>query len=601
MKERLRIAASVRSYSTYSTFWLTACYDVQATDVQLTIRSSTDCVIAWHNARSGVQIIDPSAIHRYLFFHITEYKPSQEAQREATDVSKLIVGLHETCHSELCSCSRPILLSPFLFIVSSLRMGSFFQETTLTFYYSWYVLFFNNKRIKHVVENISQKRFLPRALQLILSISIMSWYVIFNLLLIPFNLFLSLSIDITFFVIVPTFHSAVYLLTLLLRVERSTHDIRTAYWGWRDNEPSNSLPLDLFRFRGQVLFISDRCLIFKPDVEGNYTQYKEVLRLLRNIRALDNSFMVTGSSIVMIYNKSPYAKAKKDSSTIHLSIPYRSDIRERSFLNYSVKICGETAVHNGLINTDTYKKMVPAIRDCYKVLENGYHFSIMNLVKSVLVTLVPAVLVSTSYRMTKWDFLKWIGDSEIEIFFGVLGSISLFRAIRQDAPIWYKKLPDVPERIEQVARIVTDKPNDASNSSTAWCRAKSFRTIDCKIKNGMEAFMLAHDLVYEKHGHLKIVGLDHFLTLVDEGKRVEKETNTDDSKREVIFVTHGYRESQQDVDNAVQEFNEQFDGIIPEDVWIGKRITKKAHAAYVEEEKMQWKNMPTSTLDCWAV
>ena len=90
--------------------------------------------------------------------------------------------------------------------------------------------------------------------------------------------------------------------------------------------------------------------------------------------------------------------------------------------------------------------------------------------KSLLIPLVPAILILISFMVTKWSFLKWVGDNEIEIFFEVVGSISLFRVLSQDAPIRYDRLSHVPERAEKVAIVVTDRPNDASCRPLESCQ-----------------------------------------------------------------------------------------------------------------------------------
>ena len=356
--------------------------------------------------------------------------------------------------------------------------------------------------------------------------------------------------------------------------EYPVYGVMDAYMSWQDLEPRNKIPLDLFRFKGKLLFLSDRFLIFEADADESY--YEE-LRLLKIVTSIDRSVHISGiDSIVCIYNTSPFATADENTSTIHLQIPYRGDIRFRSWLKYSVTICNENNVHNGLVNADTFGKMALAIRDSYNVWENRRHFSILNLVKSILIPLLPAILITASFRVTKWSFLEWIGDNEIEIFFGVVGSISLFRVLRQDAPIRYDRLSHVPERVEQVARLVTDSPNDASVESTAWHSCKTYGSVDCQIKNGMEALMLAFILVYERDGKLEAICLDRNL----EYSEIQGENNgiceqeRPNSKRTLLMRWTGEK-SLSEIDSTVEEYNKKFDGIIPANVWLGRPFRHK--------------------------
>ena len=141
-----------------------------------------------------------------------------------------------------------------------------------------------------------------------------------------------------------------------------------AHLSRRDLTPRNTVPLDLFRFKGRLLFMCDRLLVFEPVVDESYY---EALRLLRILTSIDQSDYILGvDSIVPIYNTSPYATSDKNSNSIHLQIPYRGDIRLRSWLKYYITICNENNVHNGLVNIASFSQIALAIRDCCNAWEN---------------------------------------------------------------------------------------------------------------------------------------------------------------------------------------------------------------------------------------
>ena len=140
-----------------------------------------------------------------------------------------------------------------------------------------------------------------------------------------------------------------------------------AHLRWKDKTSINTIPLDLFRLRGEPLLTTNRCCIFLAKTDHHYY---ELLRLFRVLSDIDSSVHIIGiDTVVMVYNRSPHAKAVRTSdgcTTLYLPIPNRCDIRVRSRLTYSltITICKESNAHNGLVNADTFREMTAAIHDC---------------------------------------------------------------------------------------------------------------------------------------------------------------------------------------------------------------------------------------------
>lgn len=114
------------------------------------------------------------------------------------------------------------------------------------------------------------------------------------------------------------------------------------------------------------------------------------------------------------------------------------------------------------------RKMGRSMKDAYNIRDDGFHVSPENFLKSILYPFLPAFIISQIYTSTQFEVFKLIHENRIEVFFGLMGSISLARMVQNVSPITYLKKNDVEYRVENISRFLAEKISDITFESSIW-------------------------------------------------------------------------------------------------------------------------------------